>query len=79
MKSIKPSEAVMTTKCENSSSIFEVFRKLCLETEEDREHFRYLAFLGTFRSEPKCCQYEQTKTKNNTLRDEEDAELESIT
>ena len=50
-----------------------VFRRLGLETEEEREHFRRMADLGTvgqnLEMETRRC--ETTDTQNNTAEDED--------
>ncbi len=67
----------MNNRRERQDSIPEVFRRLGLETEEEREHFRRLADLGAvgqiLEVKPNPC--EQTETQNNTAKDK-DAQLE---
>lgn len=66
----------MSIERENLASISDVFGILGLESKEDRERFRLLAELGSVGLKPKCCFHEQAKTRNNTAKDEEYAELE---
>ena len=67
----------MNNRRERQDSIPEVFRRLGLETEEEREHFRRLADLGSVGKilEVKPNPYEPSETQNNTAKDD-DAKLE---
>ena len=49
-------------------TILDVFRRLGLETEEEREHFRQLAILGTVGQilEPETHRCKTSNTRNNT-------------
>lgn len=54
----------------------EVFRLLGLETEQNRQRLRGLAQLGQQEAEGSQATYTYADTRNNTQREDGDAELE---